>query len=177
MFWLNFAKRWVVVSFAKHSVDFFYQIVDRYKDYKIPMMYLNIGQTIQQLRAAGVQIEVTAERAKAINRTALKSLLKIVDHDPAESTADMDQTEIEDMDGSATTSENLESEAVDEELEAALEGLDTRLAKIVKKKVQAQKESVGLQGKFIDLVDVIPHLPEKGDFRVENIKSSPYFFS
>lgn len=34
-----------------------------------------------------------------------------------------------------------------------------------------------LMGKFINLVDLIPPLPEKGSFRVEQIKKSEYFFS
>ncbi len=142
-----------------------------------------MGQTIKQLRAAGVQIEVTAKKAKAMHCTALKPLLKIVDRDPA--ATDKSETENEDVqdviaqseDESATTSEDLEDESFNQEMEAALEGMDVRLANIVKKKVQADKESVGLRGRFIDLVDVLPALPKKGDFLVEDIKSSPYFFS
>jgi DNA-directed RNA polymerase len=145
-----------------------------------------MGQTIKQLHDAGVQIELTAERAKVIRCTALNPLLKIVDQDPAaESTVDESQAENEDVhdviaqseDEFEATSENWESESFDEEMEDALEGMDTRLANIVKKKVQTEKESIGLRGRFIDLVDVLPALPQKGDFLVEDIKSSPYFFS
>ncbi|KAF8591711.1 DNA/RNA polymerase [Ramaria rubella] len=35
----------------------------------------------------------------------------------------------------------------------------------------------GLQGQFIDFVDLLPPLPKKGDFKVSTIKNSQYFFS
>jgi len=34
-----------------------------------------------------------------------------------------------------------------------------------------------LLGKFVDLTDLLPPLPHKGSFKVENIKKSQYFFS
>lgn len=34
-----------------------------------------------------------------------------------------------------------------------------------------------LLGKFVDLIDLMPPLPKKGDFDVETIKGSQYFFS
>ena len=36
---------------------------------------------------------------------------------------------------------------------------------------------VDLLGKFVNLTDILPPLPPKGTFRVEDIKESPYFFS
>lgn len=35
----------------------------------------------------------------------------------------------------------------------------------------------GVRGRFVNLVDLIPPLPKKGDFEVSTIKNSPYFFS
>lgn len=35
----------------------------------------------------------------------------------------------------------------------------------------------GFRGRFINLVDMFPPLPKKGDFEVSTIKNSPYFFS
>lgn len=35
----------------------------------------------------------------------------------------------------------------------------------------------GLKNVFLDLVDLIPPLPGKGDFEVANVRNSPYFFS
>ena len=34
-----------------------------------------------------------------------------------------------------------------------------------------------LEGKFVDLVDLLPPVPTKGEFDVNKIKSSLYFFS
>jgi len=34
-----------------------------------------------------------------------------------------------------------------------------------------------LLGKFVDLIDLMPPLPKKGNFDVETIKGSQYFFS
>jgi len=34
-----------------------------------------------------------------------------------------------------------------------------------------------LEGKFVDLVDLLPLVPSKGEFDVNKIKSSLYFFS
>jgi len=42
---------------------------------------------------------------------------------------------------------------------------------------QAQLKFKLLDNKFIKLTDLIPPLPQKGDFEVEEIKASPYFFS
>jgi DNA-directed RNA polymerase, mitochondrial len=36
---------------------------------------------------------------------------------------------------------------------------------------------VSLEGKFVDLVDLLPPVPTKGEFDVNKIKSSLYFFS
>ena len=35
----------------------------------------------------------------------------------------------------------------------------------------------GMEGRFINLIDLIPPLPKKGDFEVSTIKNSQYFFS
>lgn len=37
--------------------------------------------------------------------------------------------------------------------------------------------NVSLEGKFVDLVDLLPPVPVKGEFDVNKIKSSLYFFS
>lgn len=41
----------------------------------------------------------------------------------------------------------------------------------------AEAAEVQLQSKFVDLVDLFPALPSKGDFDVNTIKGSAYFFS
>jgi len=45
------------------------------------------------------------------------------------------------------------------------------------RKAQDDKAVMELLGKFVNLTDLIPPLPKKGDFKVEAIKASQYFFS
>jgi DNA-directed RNA polymerase, mitochondrial len=40
-----------------------------------------------------------------------------------------------------------------------------------------QGKGESLEGKFVDLVDLLPPMPTKGEFDVNKIKSSLYFFS
>lgn len=39
------------------------------------------------------------------------------------------------------------------------------------------RATIQLLGKFVDLADLLPPLPHKGNFNVESIKDSQYFFS
>ena len=161
------------------------QFVERYKDYKVPLVQLASGQLLKQLRNAGVEIVVTPEEAKQLS--VLRPVLKIVDPDSAESTVDNGQTEmrgagnvitkvetVQSEEGSASASEISEIEGL-EELD--FEGMDERLINRLKRKTQVEKDAAVLHGKFIDVIDILPPLPKKGDFKVENIKASPYFFS
>jgi DNA-directed RNA polymerase, mitochondrial len=53
-------------------------------------------------------------------------------------------------------------------------------AKRVKGAVAPEGKSApedSLEGKFVDIVDLIPSVPSKGEFDVNKIKSSLYFFS
>lgn len=45
------------------------------------------------------------------------------------------------------------------------------------RKAKQDLDSIELLGKFVSLVDILPPLPKKGDFNVEAIKASQYFFS
>jgi DNA-directed RNA polymerase len=162
------------------------QFVERYKGYKVPLVQLATGQLLKQLRGAGVELEVTPEEANQL--TLLRPLLKIVDPDSAETTVDDSQAEKKDVgdmitkvdtaqseDGSAAALEDSASEG--SEAEVDFEGLDEKLIKRLKRKTKADRDAAILRGKFVDVVDILPPLPKKGDFQVENIKASPYFFS
>lgn len=55
---------------------------------------------------------------------------------------------------------------------------ETYQAKAARDKKEQQKEAVVmLMGKFVNLSDLFPPLPKKGEFDVGNIKQSQYFFS
>lgn len=55
---------------------------------------------------------------------------------------------------------------------AIVDGVDIAGVSIDVARAQAQ-----LQPKFVNLVDLLPPLPNKGDFDVNTIKGSAYFFS
>ncbi|KAF9546254.1 DNA/RNA polymerase [Agrocybe pediades] len=73
----------------------------------------------------------------------------------------------------AAAKARLEAKAAKEAAKAAArkEAAEKRAA------MEAQSDLKLLDNKFIRLVDLIPPLPKKGDFEVEEIKASPYFFS
>ena len=49
--------------------------------------------------------------------------------------------------------------------------------KRLKLEAKEQRAQASIQSKFVRLVDLLPSLPEKGDFDVKTIKKSKYFFS
>jgi len=63
--------------------------------------------------------------------------------------------------------------------EQAMELLKSSRArpKRVKGAVAAAPAKASLEGKFVDLVELLPPVPAKGKFDVNKIKSSLYFFS
>ena len=52
-----------------------------------------------------------------------------------------------------------------------------KLNSAVPPEAEAGKEDSSLEGKFVDLVDLLLPVPSKGEFDVNKIKSSLYFFS
>jgi DNA-directed RNA polymerase len=84
---------------------------------------------------------------------------------------------------SSRRSDTSESDLIEaEEQEPALEEEDddeaaeTRKRK-TKKAATKTKTFISGAGKFINVVDLLPPLPQKGTFEVQEIKASPYFFS
>ncbi|THV02643.1 DNA/RNA polymerase [Dendrothele bispora CBS 962.96] len=74
-------------------------------------------------------------------------------------------------DGSENEDDLMEGEEEDEDWESP-RARATRL-----RKSMDNKAIMDLLGKFVNLTDLIPPLPKKGDFKVEAIKASQYFFS
>ncbi|KAF8637123.1 hypothetical protein AX17_003027 [Amanita inopinata Kibby_2008] len=173
---------------ALHSSDVLRKLRDefleRYKDYKIPLAHLQTSQMVKLLRDSGVQIVASPDQAKSLS--ALKPLVKV--SDTAQSTIDESQAseEIQEMitkmsneavAGTVSTSSQAEdlTDDMEEDWDEEYETPQARAAK--KKKVESDKAAASLYGKFINLTDILPPLPEKGDFKVEAIKKSLYFFS
>lgn len=85
--------------------------------------------------------------------------------------------------GAELTSElSEEIDTAEEDLEGSERADDDVVSynKVVRKLVKGkkvEKEDVTLVSKFVNLVDILPPLPKKGDFDVQTIRNSPYFFS
>lgn len=77
--------------------------------------------------------------------------------------------------GNSKYSEEHEEELEEEEEEEDWESPRSKAARL--RKASADLQSIELLGKFVNLVDLLPPLPKKGDFKVEAIKASQYFFS
>ncbi|KAG6865592.1 hypothetical protein C0991_001141 [Blastosporella zonata] len=134
---------------------------ERYKDYKIPLVSLKTGSLIKTLHSLGSQLKVTPEQAKTLD--ALRELLVISDTQ----TTDIDESEVTNVSKlRAELNAQAQADAEDE-----LVTIDEEGQKL--KEIELRQ----LMGKFVNLVDLIPPLPEKGTFRVEQIKKSQYFFS
>ncbi|KAF9017666.1 DNA/RNA polymerase [Hymenopellis radicata] len=161
---------------ALHSSDVLGKLreefAERYKNYKIPLIDMKSVSLIKALKTSGVQVKVSKRQAEELSL--LESILVVDNAKTAvtevETTEEDKQQMLQEVSGLEDFDEELE-EVVDSEL------LDkAELAKKEKKKDQA-KAQMKLLGKFVTLTDVLPPVPKKGDFRVEAIKASQYFFS
>ena len=68
-----------------------------------------------------------------------------------------------------------DADDADDEAHDETPAVKPRAKRRTKKQILADEAL--LQDRFIDLVDLLPPLPKKGDFKVETIKKSQYFFS
>ncbi|EJF55919.1 DNA/RNA polymerase [Dichomitus squalens LYAD-421 SS1] len=145
---------------ALHSSDVLKGLYDefreRYADYKIPLVSLR-GNAFKKLNLAPEQLGLTSEDTKLLTE------------------------------GVAEDEEMLDEDALaldedEDELEALTEVEQEKPKKVVRKrgprKIKSEADiEARLAGRFINLVDVLPPLPEKGKFDVKAIKESQYFFS
>jgi DNA-directed RNA polymerase, mitochondrial len=70
------------------------------------------------------------------------------------------------------------AEAALEDDEEDDEGEDNEITQKARAKAEKDAETTAaLLGKFVDVVDLLPPLPKKGMFDVQDIKNSKYFFS
>lgn len=157
----------------------------RYADYKVPLASLKVGSLIKKLKAAGVRIVASPEQAAAIQSADTASFAPLLDVSdteessitfapslaPSQSTPDVDVADLpkkarthKRRSLSAETAVAQDDESVETEAEAEPDEED----------IYADSR---LTDKFISLTALIPPLPKKGDFKVESIKKSQYFFS
>lgn len=191
------------------------EFVERYKDYKIPLVSLRTGQLPKLLRDAGTRIKCTPEQAKRL--AVIKDIVEVVDTNDEEKTisitsikpfgsveadiaaAGQSISEEEEVEEEEEEEEEFDDEFDEEELDeepdedindawdAAPPPPPVSAKKATKKPAKKGKSKKGgkskgesarnLNSTFVNLVDLIPPLPKKGSFKVEDIKESLYFFS
>lgn len=140
---------------ALHSSDVLSALAqefrERYADYKVPLVSLQ-GTAMKKLNLEGA--------AAPEDIQALKEIVS----------DEVEKPEEEETSLVLDAEDDLELEEVEEEVKPK---------KRKPKKSAKSKEDVEqrLAGKFVNLVDILPALPEKGKFDVKAIKESQYFFS
>ncbi|KAJ8690626.1 DNA-directed RNA polymerase [Pleurotus ostreatus] len=174
------------------------EFLERYRGYKVPLMNLRSPRLVKHLKEAGARVVATPEQAKTLD--AIKELLVISDtekptveetDDPA-ALADLqnmlEQLQKEEPTPVATPEKSddpskslvemlLEEDESEVDEEEEDEQFSPRAKAAKKRKAKEDAATITLLGKFVDLTDILPPLPAKGDFKVEAIKSSQYFFS
>ncbi|KAF5352936.1 hypothetical protein D9758_007875 [Tetrapyrgos nigripes] len=179
------------------------EFMDRYKDYKIPLVHLRTGVLNKALRDAGSKMVLSPEQAKKLGinlsgkstSSGLGKLVKISEEEKSsldesedseklkellnELSADTEEvaSSIEAKEDNAEEDEYTENDFDQEENDEDDEYESPRARAQRLRKLQEEKVSKDLMGKFVNLTDLIPPLPKKGDFNVQAIKASQYFFS
>jgi len=162
------------------------QFRERYRGFKIPLDNIPTSQCslVKQLAAAGTRIKAHVSQAEAL-RT-IKDIIEVTEE--GTNVAETSNEAIANSEASAATVKRKRSKSTkvqEELLDALVEGEEecseeleelTRTTR-GKKAAAAADAARLLSGKFVDLTDLIPPLPDKGSFEVESIKKSQYFFS
>ncbi|KAF9078309.1 hypothetical protein BDP27DRAFT_1378803 [Rhodocollybia butyracea] len=179
---------------ALHSSDVLRKLDDEVHPVfpKMKRSLIISGILAKALKQAGTRITATPEQAKAL----IQSLGTIVDISDTGDSSIQEDTESADlkallvdlaaereaaMSTAAAASSAGESKETDDEEEAEEfedDDWESPRAKAARlKKANEDLRSIENLGKFVKLVDLLPPLPKKGDFKVEAIKASQYFFS
>lgn len=110
----------------------------------------------------------------------LKGIIEFTDEEPTTIVGETSGPILQGVDAKENKGPEIEDEAelldalVEEEEVDRVQSIQSgRLAKAM----AAAEEANLLAGKFVNLTDLIPPLPDKGSFEVESIKKSQYFFS
>lgn len=128
-------------------------------------------------------MRIKAHKSQASVLKPLKAIFDFTDDETMSSVAEMSGVAMEDVEGDRTAATKFSKDKsiqVEEELLEALvedevEELEENPTRVGK--ATAAEVASLLAGKFVNLTDLIPPLPDKGSFQVESIKQSQYFFS
>ncbi|KAL6308760.1 DNA/RNA polymerase [Sparassis latifolia] len=146
---------------ALHSSDvltkLFEEFRERYKGYKVPVIHLRYGRLISKHNLAGT--EASDNVANLPGEDAVLTF-------PGDAKAEAEAS------GEEVIEVDAEAVANDEEAPKKKKKASTCTTDSV-----AVAKAAGFTGKFVELVDILPPLPQKGEFDVNTIKNSLYFFS
>lgn len=150
---------------ALHSSDVLSKLNEefreRYKGYKVPVSVLRSGTFMKQLNEVSVESLGEARSEEII--------------------AEQEQQEMRELEELEAEDEDADLEAAEQKPKSKSRGKKRGKSKLVlPKHIQDIVEGTTDEAadyKFVDLVDLIPPLPQKGNFDVTTIKKSLYFFS
>ncbi|TEB18252.1 mitochondrial RNA polymerase [Coprinellus micaceus] len=148
------------------------EFMERYKGYLVPIMHLQQNTTLnKKLVEAGVRVKMTAEKAK--HYAMLGKLVEVVEEqDAGASTAVIEDVSL--PSAAAQAADILASLGMAEEdvVESKVETKEKE-----ERRVKMEVAERNLLNKFIDVTSVLPPVPDRGTFDVNQIKESQYFFS
>jgi len=159
----------------------------RYADYMVPLASLRVGALIKKLKAAGVRIVASPEQAAAIesaDTTSFSPLLDVSDTEASSITfaapltpGDQNTPDVKVTDVPKKRMRKRRSSSAETAVAQDDESVDEAEAEVEAETSEEDYADSQLADKFISLTALIPPLPKKGDFKVESIKKSQYFFS
>lgn len=174
---------------ALHSSDVLIKLreefMERYQGYKIPLTSIRNTALMKKLYKAGSRIIVTPEQAKSLS--AVDDLLEV--SETRTPTIDESQAKIINADNISapeefwpTAVDPVDKDSCSLHSEEQTESTKKKLSRIRRKSkamtaAEKQQAQAQLAGKFVNVTDIMPPLPKKGDFDVDRIKGSQYFFS
>ncbi|KAI6147961.1 hypothetical protein BKA82DRAFT_4485937 [Pisolithus tinctorius] len=180
---------------ALHSSDILGKLESefkaRYADYKVPLASLRVGSFLKKLKTAGVRIVASPEEAaviKSVHTSTFDPLIDVSETEassitsasptpfPSASNSTSKPTPLPDSEVVDTPKKRRTRKRASSKASAVTEDEETAEAEADEDEEGIDADS-SLADKFISLPDLIPPLPKKGDFQVETIKKSLYFFS
>lgn len=127
---------------------------------------------MQHLRDAGTTITASPDQAKRLRVTesALLSLMRV--SETQKSSIDEKDVDLRDIVETIDLAKKYQKSK-----KAVADGSDEQEDEAESKNERLKQADAHLLGKFVELCDLLPPLPQKGTFEVETIKGSQYFFS
>ncbi|KAI6022796.1 DNA/RNA polymerase [Pisolithus microcarpus] len=155
----------------------------RYADYKVPLASLRVGTFLKKLKMAGVRIVASPEEAAAIKSIHTSTFDPLIDvSETAASSITSPSSCPSNSNSKLTPPSDSNVNNTPKKRLTRRRAPSRRPAGVENEESEAEEEEsidadMLLADKFIGLPALIPPLPKKGDFQVETIKKSLYFFS